>query len=452
MFFAMIALLSGCTEEVVMLPPVTENNLVDPSIQPHVLYSYPPDRGEGPFNIYSPGSGNAGYPHFILQFNKLILSSNILSTSVHCTGFSQPAVVRVIESGSYGTLALNVQAFTVFDSGSYRKKYYRVDRIYTITVDSTIHDINGNRLENGYTFSFRPEPYFRILDHFLSRDSVIALVDPWLRFNGPVDSQMFSSIEIVPRPVGTWLYETDDSLTVQFQPDSGFRMGTTYTLAVPEGAKDAAGDQLRTPLSIRFSTYPFSVSEYNYSVVGDTLTYLASPFEFLANGIIDTASFRSAFMIDPSVDATLSVFSHGCSFSPLDNFAPATRYVIRISNQLRSVYGDELSPPFEKIFTTRPFQISSTSPSGGSLNVPRNQGIRVSTNGRIDTATVRAAFSIVPRMSGRIESYSSEFHFFPDTLLPANTAIRVEISQTLQARGGYSLAGPYSFSFTTGAN
>jgi len=456
---AMLWFMAGCTEEIVMLPPVTENSLVDPSIQPKVLFTYPANATEGPFNVYSPVWTNSSYPHFILQFNKLILSSSIASTSVYCTGFDHPTIVEVIApGGSSSTLALNVQAFNIVDVSSSRKTYYRVGTTYTVTVDSTIHDINGNRIERPYSFSFQPEPYFRLLDHFLLRaqslpqgDSVDALVQPWLKFNGPVEPRMFGSIQLTPAPNGKWTYQTADSLTIQFVPDSGLRMSTSYSITVPQEMEDVAGNQLRQAVALRFHTFPFAVTAYSY-LVRDTLQYLGIPFSFSATGLMDTVTFRSAFTISPPVDGILSMSPTYCTFTPVDNFAPATHYTIGISSRLRSLYGDSLSAPVAINFSTPPFHVLYTLPVDGSRNSSPGSPIRVECNGRIDTTTVHSAFIIVPSMSGRFEFYGNVFYFIPTSSVSANTTFHVEISTALHARGGYPIAAPYSFSFTTGVN
>ena len=79
LFLSAIGLLmfaAGCKETTTVNSP--PDNLLDPNVKPVVLYTYPPNNGVGPFNVYTRGV-NGQQPHFFLQFNKLMITSSFTS-------------------------------------------------------------------------------------------------------------------------------------------------------------------------------------------------------------------------------------------------------------------------------------------------------------------------------------------------------------------------------------
>ena len=164
--------LSGCTKEGPVGPegPPGGEDLTNPNVQPKVLFTYPSNNAIGPFGIYNRGDGYSK-PHFTVRFNKLMSKFSVLPGTVTCQGFGRPVIVVLYQPYGGGCCPSNsgskassddfysdVLSFSVIDSLGYYyypRMLYRVGQTYTVTIDSTLEDINGNHLGQRFTFSDR---------------------------------------------------------------------------------------------------------------------------------------------------------------------------------------------------------------------------------------------------------------------------------------------------------
>ena len=452
-WFTLIML--GCKETTIIYSPA--DNLIDPSIKPKVLYTYPPNNGGGPFNVYTPKS-NTGRPHFFVQFNKLMVTSSFTSNSVRCRG-SRPVLVRLYKGGKINQPPefSNIQEFTIVDSGYTSVSFYHVGTVYTITFDTSIVDVNGNHLLSPYSFSFTPEPYLRVLYTFPDNgDTVSAFTYPQIMFNSIVGSEMVRSLHLSPPSSGRWGSEKPREpgypTPLGFGPDTSLAMDTMYSLVVDQGAKDIYGNQLPESFTFSFHTLSFQVS-FAYPKNGSTSVALYNGIYIGFTGPLDTTSVRSAFTINPDVVGNFDLQKRGyIIFTATDDLVPNTTYNVTISPQLRSIYGVNLSTPYNFSFTTSPFKIVSYSPNDGSTAIPRTTQIGFAFSGRIDTSSVRSAFAIDPHVNGIyiLRNNDNTFSFVPRDPLSPLTTYQVNLGTSLRSIGGFMLTEPFTFSFTTG--
>ena len=140
-------------------------------------------------------------------------------------------------------------------------------------------------------------------------------------------------------------------------------------------------------------------------------------------------------------------------FYPIGGFRGETLYTVNIDTTLRAKNGTQLSEPYEFSFRTAPFQIYYTRPNDGQSNVSRYlYSIEISSNGVIDTSTVRSAFN-APGITGTFTFYDGSnlfYHYLTNLPLDANTSYTVTINTSLRTKAGDRLESPYTFSFTTG--
>ena len=139
-------------------------SLDDPAVQPTVIYTYPPMNSTGPYpDFYVADCGYGLCPYYSLfqiRFNKFMDVSSVrraisLSSSA---GNVRTDTNNVISVGG------DVIMVTPVDNlGSPTNVRYEVGETYTLSVDSTARDINGNLLRGGFTTWFIPEPRFRVL-------------------------------------------------------------------------------------------------------------------------------------------------------------------------------------------------------------------------------------------------------------------------------------------------
>ncbi len=219
-----IMMLGGCQKDEI----TGLDDLSNPAIQPKVIFTNPDNGGIGPFNIYNRGDGSVK-PHFVIRFNKLIDRSTVTSAAVRCQGFDHPVIVQLMSAYYYyyiqkdersvgetngDDLFSDVLSFRIMDPLSgyyYPSSLYRIGSTYTVTIDSTVRDINGNRLSPNFALSFTPEPVFRVV-LFTPKDGATDVPPfsyPSLVFNSPVGNDLLSKIQISPSISGYWYIYLD---------------------------------------------------------------------------------------------------------------------------------------------------------------------------------------------------------------------------------------------------
>ena len=463
--------LTGCEDNVVNNVITYERgSLTDPDIMPQVIFTIPASNSTGPFeDIFNAGNGYY-YPHFIIQFNKLITHGVIVvgpigessggdpSTSssesgpITIEGFDEPAVVRLFDV--YGAEYSDIIAFRVYpENGYYSPLPYQVGHTYTVTVDTSLEDINGNHPITPYRFSFTPEPFFRVVRVFPT-DGVTDLSTTQsyisITFNSTITASSLSLIQVQPGLQGTWKIGSDSS-HVFLYPNSFFNFNTTYSITVSQDAEDRFGNSLAGGFQSTFSTAPFEASP-SWPQDGDIDVSPSTSISAQFTGYADTTTIRSAFAISPDIAGTLYPDATGFVFYPLDGLLASTTYSVTLSPSLTAWDGTALTPPISWSFTTGQFGVTNSSPSDGEKNVSRWRWINVSCNSALDSVTVATAFSISPPIAGSISYYptSTSFYFFPSAIFDSYQLYTVTISTSLRSARGDVLQEPYTFSFMTG--
>ncbi len=454
-----ILFLSGCTKEGPAGPPGSDN-LTNPTIDPVVLFTHPGNNSVGPFNLFDKHH-NYNLPHFAVRFNKLMNKQSFQTKLVKVQGFDKPVVVDlereyVYREGFQKSSASydDVLAFAVYDSNSYStKSVFEVGKSYTVTLEAGIEDINGNTLAMPFQFSFIPEPYFRVLriDPENGSANVLPGERIYIYFNSPVDAGVFPSLQIAPAIQGDWRITPYDSSVVYYQRWNDLPFDSAFTVTVGSTAKDKHGNQINKLYSSSFSVPSFGVYIV-YPLNGSTNVNLLSSIGAWFNGVIDTSSVRRALSITPTLPGTLQMYyDDEFYFLSTNGFDPETHYTVTISTGMKSIDGIPIKSPYQFSFMSAPFRGEYTFPNDGQTSVPLTYNINVYFNGRIDTATIRQAFSINPPVSGMFEFYdpTSSFIFNPAADFLRNTTYTVTISTTLKTRGGFNLKEPYVFRFRT---
>ncbi|HET6273074.1 MAG TPA: Ig-like domain-containing protein [Bacteroidota bacterium] len=438
------------------------DDLTDPNILPAVIFTSPANGSTGPFGLFDRGEGY-DRPHFIVRFNKLMATFSVGERTVRCTGFDRPVVVRLDEdyyppyrfsSGVSLDVFNNFLAFAVYDSVTgYGSMPYHVGRIVTVSIDTTIEDINGHHLVQAYTFSYAPEPYFRVLSIYPEDGSTDVMPgnSPSVMFNSLLGVTIIPSLQLNPQPNGQWRISEFDSMSVSFQPAQPLPFGSQYSLVVANTARDFYGNQVTRSFSSGFGVTEYRVQS-SYPDDGATNISLRSSISAEFTGLTDTATIRQAFSIFPATSGILNLQRSGFLFYSTNDFLPGTRYTVTLSTVLTALDGTHLSSPETFSFTTGPFKVDYFYPRYGEYGVSRSRYFTAYCSGGIDTSSVRAAFSITPAASMIFElsSGSSSFSVHPATLLDANRLYTITISTGLRSRNGNPLAAPITTVFTTG--
>ncbi len=459
----------GCKTEGPAGPmgPPGIGNLQDPAIVPDVISTSPANQSIGPFNLYSPGT-NGAEPNFVIQFNKLINTSELRPSMVTVRGFERP--VRVLLDHDYYPVRSwnkatndqfdNVLAFNINDSMTPTRSINAVGKTYIVTIDSSITDINGNHMAHDVSFSFTPEPYFRPTTFFPPARSSDIGPNPaiFLVFNSQIDTSILRYLHIAPAHRGIWRLYQYDSLTVDYSYERPLPFDTTFTLTLDAGAADVYGNRTTTPYISSFRTAAFRVLN-TQPHEGQVRVQPAGTISAAFSGPADTGSIAQAFELSPNTEGVLAPYFDGSGFEfiPAYGFLPSTQYTLTISTQLRAVDGTQLSSPFSLSFTTDQFRVIGAYPPDGEFNVGRELQVDIYFNSVIDTASARAALTVVPSVSGQISVYPGNRYGGGEILFDhlsdpfaANTTYTVTVDTTVATIQGYHLGSPFTFSFTTG--
>jgi Bacterial Ig-like domain len=219
--------------------PTGVEALTDSTIKPEVIWTYPVNNQIGPLIDFQNGIS--------IRLNKLIDYTTI-NQSIQ---ISPKSGYARIDTGNVRLSGDEFFAGLVSDS-SY---LWSIGQKYTVTVSTILKDVNGNSLQSPYSFSFSPEPYFRVTAvyppngtrNFYRTDNI--LID----FNNSIDFQSFhSAISISPAVAGTWQYEA--GFNGYFAPSSQYDSSTVYTVTLGTGCRDAPGRPLSKPYTFSFTT------------------------------------------------------------------------------------------------------------------------------------------------------------------------------------------------------
>ena len=423
------------------------DQLSDPSIKPAVIYTYPARNSTGPFDNFS--------TTITVRFNKLM----DLTSLQHAVRFSSLLGDIKEDTGRVSLQSGEVASVSPVMTNPNIRFLWRIGQMYTLRIENTARDINGNNLISPFSMTIKPEPYFRVKSMYpVGGNGIVPLgTQIQLYFNGFVDTTIFSSITITPALTGTWRFGSFypagvDSSSI-FLQGGGMRPGTNYSVSVASGAHDKNGNTMPDGFGSSFTTQNFLVN-FTRPSNGDTSVSPFASVQVFFDADVDTGSVRSAFSINPGLEGLFGLEgqSNSFSFSPILTFVPGTKYTLTIGSTLLSKGGAPLASPYSFSFTIASFKILWTNPLDGSTHVSRSQGMDVYTNDVIDTSSIQSAFSVSPSISGtfHLSVPASHFYFRPDSLLQPSTVYTVTILSSLRSESGSTLSSPYRFSFATG--
>ncbi|HEV8539506.1 MAG TPA: Ig-like domain-containing protein [Bacteroidota bacterium] len=359
--FLLIVALNGCKETPAEITNIyyLSDSLANPNVMPRVIFTNPADGAVGPFEDYLPYYSYGPIPRITIQFNKLI---NVLAI--------KPGMITLESSNGFNGLQLSDYSYS---SGTYKDPLlrsilifqgsasYLANRVYTVTVDSTLTDVHGNKLGTRHVFSFLPEPKFRVYYAFPIGDEL----DPentsgvTIRFNSKLDTTIFGKISISPPIGGTWWpltygYYYGDTSTAYFRIADTLLYDTKYTVSIAPDAMDANGLVIGTPTQLSFTTAPFRVRSYGISSGGNYYT-----FQFGFNSPVDTSTVRSSIAVTPSGPYTLSMQTdwrglYRYVYIGFSNVLPGTEFQMVFNTTIRSAKGVNLKTPYTYSYVTTP--------------------------------------------------------------------------------------------------
>ncbi|MDE3058544.1 MAG: Ig-like domain-containing protein [Bacteroidota bacterium] len=242
---------------------VVDSPIDDPYTTPYVIWTDPLDGAVGP-NIMSPGNVVK------IRFDKLMDSKSVVR-AVSLSPSSEWVYVDTTRSGpvegttfdfplipepNYLPIVRDAKLDALFPSWYViQYPYFKVGQTYTISVSASASDMFGNTLDQPDSFSFTPEPYFRITDTTpLDNDTAVSpLATIAVRFNAMIDTLSVRNAFSVSPAIATGS-SYFSSWGLYWSPSPKFASETQYTVNISTQAKDRDGHQLHAPFSFSFIT------------------------------------------------------------------------------------------------------------------------------------------------------------------------------------------------------
>ena len=359
---------SGCEKSSTESPTyitnyVSEDSLTNPNVLPRVIFTNPANGAVGPFDdpdVYQ----NSITSNFVIEFNKLInlrkLDRNAIKMT--CDGEACPIEITNIEytgdGGHSGQMMYNILVYT------YNR--FMFNKVYAVTVDTTLEDIHGNRLKTPYEFSFISEPYFRAYYGYPGTEDISSDrndVKIGVLFNSTIDTTIFNYIQITPLISGSWTFSEYAQVhrTAYYSAKEDLLFDTNYTVSVSGDARDASGVLIGQPYQFSFTTEPFQAYHSSSSGgKGPGGFSRENKISFKFNSALDTSSVRSSVLMEPDLPFHISFDNYSQSndirkfYLTLEDSAmkPETLYTITLKKTIPSSRGDFMKEDYVYQFTT----------------------------------------------------------------------------------------------------
>jgi hypothetical protein len=232
--------------------------------------------------------------------------------------------------------------------------YFKVAQKYTISIAPSASDIYGDSLGGMVSFSFTPEPFFRVTGTYpLNNDTAISPIYPYItiRFNAVIDtSTARSSFTLSPQVGGNaYIYYGSWGLSWSLPSDNMLASETIYTATIATTIEDVDGHVPPSPYSFSFTTAPYVVTSAFPTGSGVSLN---SSVRVYCNFFIDSASITPAFSISPAVNGNLLYYGSSFEFTPQSALAPNTTYTVTVSTALHAKNGTAVKNSYTFSFTT----------------------------------------------------------------------------------------------------
>ena len=441
---SIILIFTGCKKDEII--STDSNGLYDPGTKPSIIFTFPANNAKGPFtSLYSTSYPYQNQPHFKIQFNKLMNYITLNSSNIKIDGFDKKVIFYL--SYGYNSDYTGLYYFSIRDE-SYYAVPYEIGKTYKVTISPSAEDIHGNTLGREYSFSFTPEPSFRVISPVSATEINTETSQIGIYFNSTVSSSATSKIKISPAVKGTW-YIGGDSLSVYFLPQENYSDNTTYTVTLQPDVSDKKGNILGQEYSLKFQRPAFKVISNNAE------NYSYFPLDYLLyvtfSSMLKETDISSLFSISPQVAGNAIVEGNSIRFKPNEPLELKTTYTVTISKNLQAKSGNTLPTPYTFSFTTEGFKVNQIFPYSGE-KISRYSNFEIRCNASVDTTTVPASIKISPIVAGKFMYWSNRKNitFLPDSQLAANTTYTVSIYNSLKTSKGVSLEYSTSTSFLTG--
>lgn len=181
---------------------------------------------------------------------------------------------------------------------------------------------------------------------------------------------------------------------------------------------------------------------------------LTAPIQIEFSILMDHPSVENNFFLIPDASGRFvwEIISGNSKllFYPDDQYVSNFSYVIMLTTDAKTSYGDSLSFDFVSNFKTEGVKVTTTIPENQATYVSPESNIYVYFNSRMDRQSVEQNFSITPTKMGSFKWFDSRrVCFQPGTYLASNTQYTVTINANAKDIYNSLLMNDKTFTFET---
>lgn len=318
------------------------------------------------------------------------------------------------------------------------------------------------------TVDARPPEVLEVkLTQRLADDAQRALITTSLEivFSEPVETEgAAAAVAVEPAVTGAVSWSGS---TLTFTPHDPLDLETTYSVLVGEGVRDLAGNEMtELPAPFEFVTAgrPFLVDATPADGASDVP--LEEPLKLTFSTLMDTASVEAQLRLRPSFAHELRWSGELLEIVPTQALRPDLDYEVTVQADAVDVAGVAMGEPIALRFrTVAPgLVVDILVPADGIEGIAPTSPIAVIFDRPIDPDSVSGdLLTITPDVAGTLEverlpddppsddGAGSVLRFTPSGSLAPNTTFTVELVPGIASLADGRLAGPTTWSFTTGA-
>ncbi|MEL7833718.1 Ig-like domain-containing protein [Fodinibius sp. Rm-B-1B1-1] len=345
---------------------------------------------------------------------------------------------------------------------------------FTATITNGIEDLNGNALDNNYSWNFTTE----VIDQ--TPPSVESTNPQDGQQDVPVDIQLTATFseQLDPATVTTNTFRLQSSngpisgavsysgTTATFTPDNPLADGTSFTATITNGIEDFNGNALDNNYSWSFTTEvvdqtPPSVESTNpqdgQQDVPVNIQLSATFSEQLDPSSVNNNTFRLQSS-NGTISGSVSYSGTTATFTPDNPLPDGTDFTATITNGIRDLNGNALDNNYSWSFTTEvidqtPPSVESTNPQDGQQDVPVDIQLSATFSEQLDPSSVNnntfRLQSSNGNISGSVNYSGTTATFIPDNSLADGTDFTATITNGVTDLNGNALGNNYSWNFTT---
>jgi uncharacterized protein YkwD len=249
---------------------------------------------------------------------------------------------------------------------------------------------------------------------------------------------------------------TGEVLTIA--PATTWQAGTFHTISVQPGARAKTGQSLSKAARAVFMTRLATTSEVSPTKrMGDRVS-TETGFQITFTGPVNAATIPAAIRLDPAVPGSVHVVSTGegssrYTFVPATPLRPDARYDFTVSG-VRDADGLILEPMSLAVRTVSAPAVKEFRPATDAADVARDAPISVRFSEPMDTRATAQALRVTidgKQVPGAIAwaDENTVLGFTPDTALPFETRVAIEIAATAESARHVPLEAPAQATFRT---